>query len=109
MFTLEIDGKAVAITNADREQAEELFQSQDFKDDLVALTSDGRPLWNGTSPLTVRPASDEETEAFDDAMAEEEEDEGEEEKEDQDAEDEEDSVDVMFLVDIDEDEEEEEG
>ncbi|QFU15748.1 hypothetical protein [Microvirga thermotolerans] len=99
MFTLEIAGKAVAITNADEEQARELFMSEDFREDLKSFTSEGKPLWDGSSPFTVRPASEDEIDAFDDAMAEDEE-WDEEEVEDDDGDEE--GIDVMFLVDVDE-------
>jgi hypothetical protein len=39
MFTLEIAGTAVAVTNADEEQAKELFLSDSFKDDLMSFKS----------------------------------------------------------------------
>ncbi len=70
MFTLEIAGQAVAITDADQEGAQELFNSEEFKGDLRGLESEGRPLWDGSTPFTVRAATDEEIEAFDDAMSE---------------------------------------
>ena len=68
MFILEIAGKAVAITNADQDQAHELFMSEDFKDDLKSFSSEGKPLWDGSSLLTIRRATDDEIEAFDEAM-----------------------------------------
>ena len=101
MYTLEIAGKAVAITNADEDQARELFMSDEFKDDLRAFTSDGAPLWDGSAPLTVRKASEDETDAFDDAM-------DDEDLEDED-EDDESGIDVMFLVDVDDMDDEDEA
>ncbi|MBZ6076062.1 hypothetical protein [Microvirga puerhi] len=98
MFTLEIAGKAVAITNADEDQARELFTSEEFREDVKSFTSEGKPLWDGSAAFNVRRASDEEIEAFDDAMAEDEEDWDDEE----DGDDEETGIDVMFLVAIDE-------
>jgi hypothetical protein len=94
MFILEIAGKAVAITNADQDQAHELFMSEDFKDDLKSFSSEGKPLWDGSSLLTIRRATDDEIEAFDEAM-----------EDDDDLDDEEDDeggIDVMFLALIDE-------
>lgn len=102
MFTLEIAGKAIAITNADEEQARELFMSEDFREDLKSFTSEGQPLWDGSAAFTVRRASDDEIEAFDDAIAEDEEDWDEEEVEDSDEDDDEEGIDVMFLVTVDE-------
>jgi len=102
MFTLEIAGKAIAITNADEEQARELFMSEDFREDLKSFTSEGQPLWDGSAAFTVRRASDDEIEAFDDAIAEDEEDWDEEDVEASDEEDDEEGIDVMFLVTVDE-------
>ncbi len=59
MFTVEIGGKPVAITDADEAQAREIFESGEFKRDLTAMTSQGTPLWDGRTPLTIRPASQE--------------------------------------------------
>jgi len=97
MFTLEVAGKAIAVTNADEDQARELFMSEDFKADLLSLKSDGLPLWDGTSALTVRDASEDEMDAVDEVLDEEDEDE-----DDQDNDDEELGIDVVFLVEIDE-------
>jgi hypothetical protein len=94
MFILEIAGKAIAITNADQDQAHELFMSEDFKDDLKSFSSEGKPLWDGSSLLTIRRATDDEIEAFDEAM------EDDEDLDDED--DDEDGIDVMFLALIDE-------
>ena len=47
MYTLEVGGKAIAVTNADEEQARELFMSEDFKADLLSLRSENQPLWDG--------------------------------------------------------------
>ncbi|MBM6592913.1 hypothetical protein [Microvirga pudoricolor] len=96
MFTLEVAGKAIAVTNADEEQARDLFMSEDFKADLLSLKSESKPLWDGSSALTVRAASDEEMDAVDEVL--------EEEGEDDDLgdDDEELGIDVVFLVEIDE-------
>lgn len=96
MFTLEIAGKPIAVTNADEEQAQELFMSEDFKSDLLSLRSGDRPLWDGSAALTIRPASEEEMDAVDEAL------EDEDEDEDEDAEDDDLGIDVVFLVEIDE-------
>ena len=95
MFILEIAGKAVAITNADQDQAHELFMSEDFKDDLKSFSSEGKPLWDGSSLLTIRRATDDEIEAFDEAMED-------DDDLDDEEEDDEDGIDVMFLALIDE-------
>jgi hypothetical protein len=95
MFTLEIAGTPVVVTNADEQEARELLESDDFKEDLRTLTADGRPLWDGTAPLTIRPASEDEIDAFDEAV-------NDESYEDEDSTDGDEAVDVVFLVEIDE-------
>ena len=114
MFTLEIDGVAIAVINGSEEVARDLFTCDGFKDDIQAMKTDGRPLWNGKSELKVRAATEEEIDIFDDALAE---DDSEEDEpfepdarhaqtasNDDEDEDEEDDADIVFLVDIDEDE-----
>lgn len=87
MYTLEIDGRAVAVTDATPEaEARELLES--LADEMIELESEGKQLWNGESPLKVRPATEEEIEAFDEAEM------------DEDAEEDDEPV-VMFLVPID--------
>lgn len=95
MFTLEIDGKPIAITDADEREANELFGGQDFKDDLLVLESEGRPLWDGSAPLKVRPSSDEEVEAFNDAV------DGDDEDEPDDGPEDEHGINVLFVVPVD--------
>lgn len=93
MYTLTIGGKAIAVTNADEEQARELFMGDDFKEDLKALESDGAPLWDGTADLALRPSTAEEKTEFEDAEMDDDEDEG---------------PYIMFLVDVDETDEDDE-
>ena len=96
MFTLEIAGTPIVVTNANEEDARELLESEDFKEDLKTLTADGRPLWDGTAPLSIRPASEDEIDAFDEAV-------NDESYEDEDPTDDDDeAIDVVFLVEIDE-------
>jgi len=96
MFTLEIAGTAIVVTNAAETEARELLDSEDFKEDLKTLTADGRPLWDGSAPLTIRPASEDEVEAFDEAI-------NDEAYEDDDpTDDDDDAIDVVFLVEVDE-------
>ena len=64
MFALEIASKPIAVTDAGEERAEDFFRSDLFKSHLRELQSDGRPLWDGTSLLNVRPASEVEIAAF---------------------------------------------
>ena len=96
MVTLDIAGKAVAVTNADGEQARELFLSESFKQDLTSFKSEGRSLWDGSAALSVRPASEDEIDAFNEALDEEDEDEQEDDTDDDL------DIDVVFLVSIDE-------
>lgn len=96
MFTLEINGTAIVVTNAAENEARELLQTEDFKEDLKTLTVDGRPLWDGTSALTIRAASEDEISAFDEAL-------DDEDYEDEDpTDDDDDPIDVVFLVEVDE-------
>lgn len=71
MFTLEISGKPVAVTNASADEARELFENGAFKEDLMTLESEGAPLWDGYASLTVRPATPDEAAAFESAATEE--------------------------------------
>jgi len=64
MFTLEIAGNPIAVTDADKERALSIFGSDAFKQDLAAMTRKGRPLWDGLAPLSIRPASLEEVAIF---------------------------------------------
>ena len=105
MFTLEIDGVAVAVINSDEATAQDLFTCDGFKDDIRTMTSEGTPLWNGTSALTVRAATEDEVEIFEDALAD---DDGEGDfaddphHADAEGDEEDDEADIVFLLDIDE-------
>jgi alkanesulfonate monooxygenase SsuD/methylene tetrahydromethanopterin reductase-like flavin-dependent oxidoreductase (luciferase family) len=94
MFTLVISSTPIAITDADEAQAREIFNSDEFKQDLSALTSEGSPLWDGQASLHIRPASQEEIAAF-----------GTPDEDLDDLDDDEDGVFVTFLVPIDHDHE----
>lgn len=98
MYTLAIGGRAVAVTNATEAQAQELFSSEEFREDIVTLTSEGTPLWDGSAPMEIRAATPEELDAFEDAMSDDEDED--EDLEDDDLDDEE-GIDVLFLVQID--------
>lgn len=93
MFTLEIDGVAVAMTDADEADAREIFDSEDFKADLAEFTTGGEPVWDGKSPFVIRPATEDEEDLFDDSLAADEEDDEDEEEED--------GASVVFLVMVD--------
>ena len=60
MFTLEIEGNAVAVTNAGAEDAIGVFEGPAFRRDLLRLTSRGAPIWNGSAAFAVRVAHPEE-------------------------------------------------
>jgi|SRR5215210_3213279 len=64
MFTLEIAGKPIAVTDAGEDRAEDFFRSDLFRGHLRELQSEERPLWDGASLLSVRPASEVEVAAF---------------------------------------------
>ncbi|MGP9819782.1 hypothetical protein ACTZWW_07185 [Salinarimonas sp. NSM] len=71
MFTLEIGGRAVAITDATPEaEARELLES--LADEMIELESEGKQIWDGESPLHVRPATEDEIDSFDEAEMDEE-------------------------------------
>lgn len=91
MFTLEISGKPVAVTNAGEDEARELFESGAFKDDLMTLESEDAPLWDGYASLNVRPATQDEAAEFENAATDENE---------VDGADDEPSPMLMFLVDV---------
>lgn len=99
MFTLTISDKPVAITNANEEEARELLMSEEFKDDLKALESEGAPLWDGFASLNVRPATEEEKAEFEGADFDEDEEDDEEEE----------GPYIMFLVDVTDPDEDDEG
>jgi hypothetical protein len=98
MFTLENAGMPIAITDAGGAEARAIFESDEFKQDLLtAVTSEGIPLWDGQAPLNIRAASREEIAAL--------------EAPDQDLDDgadddEDDGLFVTFLVPVDHDHEE---
>ena len=64
MYTLEIAGIAIATTDADEAEAREIFESEDFLDDIRGFTSAGAPIWDGVSAFVIRPANEDEIDAF---------------------------------------------
>ena len=96
MFTLEIAGKPVAVTDADGDGARELFEADEFREDLLSLESEGRPIWDGKAAFLIRPANDEEMDALEQSL-----DEAETEREEDEDEDDEDGINVLFLVPVD--------
>jgi hypothetical protein len=95
MFTVEIAGRAIAVTNADEEQARELIESEEFREDLAVIHSNGKPIWDGKAKLALRAATPDEEEEFEDA-----------EDPDADEDMEEGEASVVFLIDIDEEDDE---
>jgi hypothetical protein len=87
MFTLEIGGQPVAVlslpTIAD---VDELLGDKEFRKDLTALHSEGRPLWDGQADMSLREATADERAEFENSVA--------------DEEDDDDGGIVMFLVDV---------
>jgi hypothetical protein len=64
MFTVEIGGKPIAVTDADEPAARGLFEGQHFRHDMQRWLSDGKPIWDGRAPFNVRPASRDEEARF---------------------------------------------
>ncbi|PKR88023.1 hypothetical protein CXZ10_16310 [Pleomorphomonas diazotrophica] len=103
MYTLEIAGIAIATTDADEAEAREIFESEDFLDDIRGFTSAGSPVWDGASPFVIRPATEDEIDAFSEI-----EDIEDDMEADADDEFDEEGANIMFLVDIDQFDDEEE-
>lgn len=94
MLTLEINGKAIAVIDADAESARDLLEDEDFREDLQSITSGGEPMWDGIAPLHLRPANAAEEKVANEA-----------DDEDEDEEDvEEGDLLVVFLVPLDDEE-----
>jgi hypothetical protein len=64
MFTLEIGGTPVAITDAGEDEAREIFEGETFRQDMQRWVTDGRPVWDGKAPITLRLSTEEETAHF---------------------------------------------
>jgi len=64
MYILEIGGKAIAVIDAVEAQARAVFESAAFKQDLMVMTHQDTPLWDGTAPLHIRAASQQESSAW---------------------------------------------
>lgn len=57
MFTLEVNGTPIAVTKGNEGEARAVFEDPAFGQKLRSLESDGKPLWNGSDLLAIRPAS----------------------------------------------------
>ena len=70
VFTLEIAGQPILSMRAvSLREASATTRSPSFGADLMLLESEGRPLWDGRSPIHLRPADEEELAAFERAFA----------------------------------------
>ena len=57
VYVVEIKGRGIAAFQADNgSDAEHLVRDRVFRDDLMALATDGLPLWDGVSDILVRQA-----------------------------------------------------
>jgi hypothetical protein len=71
VFAMDIDGKPVIAFEArNLREAGELCREAWLQDDLALLTSNGIPLYAAGAKMKVRPASQEEAQAYRDAEAE---------------------------------------
>jgi hypothetical protein len=66
MYTIEVNGKPIAVANVgSHAEAEEMFNSDWFKEEMMVFeTEDGNDLWNGSDPFLIRPARPEEVAKF---------------------------------------------
>ncbi len=64
MFTLEIGGKPIAITDAGEDEARAVFEGEAFRHDMQRWLTEGRPVWDGRAPMTLRPSTEEEIAHF---------------------------------------------
>jgi hypothetical protein len=57
VYVAAIGGRGIAAFNADNSDAAELrARDRSFRDDLMVLTTDGRPLWDGMATIDIREA-----------------------------------------------------
>jgi len=60
-FTIEIGGQAIASFRSENaDDAKNFFEAEDFREDLTVLQSQGKPVWDGATMLTLRKATAEE-------------------------------------------------
>ena len=67
MYTIELNGRPIAVMGGDHDQVEEFAESDGFRADLSAfLDRDNQPLWSGQGMFSpsVREATHEEIAAF---------------------------------------------
>jgi hypothetical protein len=63
VLAIQIDGRTVALAEGD-DVVTRLNGDRLLRDTVRYLKRGGQPLWNGTSPFTARPATDAESDAF---------------------------------------------
>jgi hypothetical protein len=62
VYVAEISGRGIAAFDAASDSAAEVhLANKAFQRDLIVLQNQGRPLWDGASPIELRPASPQET------------------------------------------------
>ncbi|MBI3699885.1 MAG: hypothetical protein HY242_05490 [Afipia sp.] len=68
VFVLVIDERPILAFEArNTAEARELGAEQWMREDLIALTSEGRPIWNGHDKIGVRPGSADEVALYHEA------------------------------------------
>jgi hypothetical protein len=71
VFTLEIDGRPIVSFEAKgTREAQEMTKEEWLLEDLMILTTEERPLWDGKAPVRARFASEAETARYRDIVAE---------------------------------------
>ncbi|MGD0192107.1 MAG: hypothetical protein ABSD74_15315 [Rhizomicrobium sp.] len=71
IFVLEIKGTAALAFEADdMDDARAFAEDTDELEDLTELTSNGAPLWNGKDDISVRAATQDETDLFEEERGE---------------------------------------
>jgi hypothetical protein len=86
MVTIEVAGRAIAVTDASAEQARQLFDDEEFCLGLLTIASSDELLWDKGRPFTIRPSADAEVEAFETSLEDRSDDDG---------------INVLFLVPLD--------
>ena len=64
MFTLEIGDRPIAITDANEAEARAVFEGEEFRHDMQRWQAEGAPVWDGRTPMTLRPSTEEEIAHF---------------------------------------------
>jgi hypothetical protein len=65
IYVAEINGRSIAAVSADKiSDAEALVKTPEIETELMVIENDGTPLWDGETPIYVRPALPEEQAAW---------------------------------------------